>query len=544
MVTDPYPPLDEENKENLPPGDSATTTGVTHGVTHGVTRGIPVAWSNSDLPVHTRDSFRARDSFRDRGLTGNPLIRSSSRYSYRRQNEDDDWEDTQASETYPNLAELAGRPSQDSYADLSDDGTSHRLSLPAPQGQPTMRAGTATDGSPIVRFGNKAHRVLMSGPSEELRPHDSAPLIGPSEPKPLGSLKRAKQLLKANMMENKLMDTIADGIGSAESQVIDREQHRRNEIELENIRRRNPAAIKTAVEQVIKEKESRKDLPRAFRPPYNPQNSFEKIIQLGMRGGDQSISSDGHGVLEADQSPPDENLRRSETANTMATIRREAPPTPGMPAGNWSPLLTWPETVMTPRGRTRAAATPSTHRTIEPEEYEMDTITRCGPSRTYTTSQTHLLPMRLGVVDSPSPEPFDPGRRLTDAELIERAPNWDMLPSNRHTSRLIVPLPVNTANADDPRLINRDDVRNPMALTEQKIISRKYYCACVWTPISAALFGLGCFDWRMRALSQHGATEMCRNHKYWALYMATPAGCVFYSIFIVIGVVVYVFGHT
>ncbi|KAK5121112.1 hypothetical protein LTR85_005596 [Meristemomyces frigidus] len=507
----PYPPSGEENKENVPPEDSVLAL--------GAVAGIPAAWSNADLPMHTRDSFR------DRGLTGRPFLRHSSRYSHRAE-EDDAWEDTQASDTHADLADLAdlaGRPSQDSYADLSDDGTDRRLSLIAPQGQPTMRTFTAGDGSPVLRFGNKAHRVLMSGPNE---------------PRQDDSLKRAKQLLKANMMANMLMGALANGLGSVDTEVIDREQHRRNEMELEDIRKRNPAAVKAAVEQVAHE--SKACLPRPFRPPYDPQNSFEKICQLGLVGGDvPSVTPGRCGILEGGQSPHEE-FRRSETMNTMATIRHRGPPIPGLPPAFWSPLPALPQAAMTPRGR--ATATPSTHRTIGPEEYEeyeMDAITRCGGSRSVISSQRRLLPFRLGASSIRS---FNPRRPLTDEELMEREPNWIMSPSNRHTSRLHVDIPINV-NAEDARLINRDDVQNATMLREQKIISRRYYAATIWCPVSALMFGLGYFDGKARARSQHGVTEMAKSHKFWALFVATPLGLVAYTIVGVVIVIAIVATH-
>ncbi|KAK4543994.1 hypothetical protein LTR36_004768 [Oleoguttula mirabilis] len=503
----PYFPNREENKENIPPDDS--------GMAMGAVAGIPAAWSNADLPARTRDSFR------DRGLTGQPFIRSSTHYNHQAE-EDDAWEDTQASDTHPNLANLAGRPSQDSYADLSDDGTGHRLSLVAPQGQPTLRNVTTFAGSPIVRFGNKAHRVLMSGPHEPAQDM---------------TIKRAKQLLKANMMENKLMGTLADGFGALESQATDREQLRRNEAELENIRKRNPSAVKVAVEQVAQE--TKKRIPRPYRPPYSPNNSFEKIYQLGLRGEVESVNSGRRGLLDGSQSRYHGELVRSDTMNTFMTIPkvpRGVPPVPGLPAEHWSPLPAQPQIAMTPRGR--ATATPSTHRTVGPDEYEMEPITRCGTSRAAMTSQTQLLPMTLGVR---SPAAFDPGRPLTDAEFMEREPNWTMTSSRRHT-RLHVGLPVH-ANGEEPTLINRDDMQTAALLREQKDISRKYYSATIWCPITAMMFGLGFFDGRAKAKSQGRITKMNKSHKFWALYVATPLGVLTCTIFTVVFVVIYIVTH-
>lgn len=498
-----YTPTNYHNQENaLPESDGSP-------VVFTATADIPATWSNADI------TGRHRMSHHDRGLSGQPFIRSSSRYT---QN-DGGWEDTQASDTRPNLAALASRPSGDSYADVSDYDSNHRLSQPAaPQAQPVTTGMVGGNGSPYIRVGCEAYRMLKGGSNE---PNTDDPV------------QRAKQLLKANMMENQLMGSQANSSASGGPQVISKEQLRRNEAELEDIRKKHPAAIKTAVDQIANETENSL-VP--LRRDYDPNNSFEKVIRLGLQGDGQSFTSSRRGVRHPGTESP--GLVFSDTMNTFRTTPRGAPPMPGFAAENWSPLMGQPLAVMTPGGRT--LLTPSTQRTGERDDYEMNSMRRFGDSRPAISSQTSLLPLHLR---NRSTTPYGERRPMTDAELRERGPNWSMDPTGRSVTQTDVAFAIGTIlepaieTVEGPALLTVAQGRQPQMLREQKMISRKYFSRSMWCPITAMLFGLGYMDGKARADSQGRVTEMSKDEKYWALFYAAPLGSIAYAIVVVVIVI-------
>ena len=491
----------DANKENVPPGNP--------GLASGAADGIPATWSNADLPARTRDSL-----LRERGLSGQPFVRSSSHYTQVDDNEA--WEDTQASDTHPNLADLAEHRSDDtSLADISDIESNPRHSLFADQGQPSLRQVQGQTPT----FVNKSHRFLFSRPRDKPQDHNA---------------RLAERILKDRVLEQEITGKMLP-FGEPK---VDKKVRREQLNKLEHLRRVDPASVQVAVQKVHKKLQKHLTLPRGAR------NSFEDVIAK-TRGDGRSRTSSERGLLRGSESPFSQysqyshrGLEYSPSTNTFVTIR-DVPPLPTPKSSNWSPLVSQPQTVMTPNGR--GTVTPaSTLHTVTREQYEMQSIRRCpGPRRAIST-QTGLLPMQLGHGNS-STTSLAIGRALTDAELMDREQKWTMEPRTESGARLQLNLPVNYD--PEPALIDAATLRDAAKIKEQKRISAIYFSRTVWCPITALMFGLGYFDGKARARIRQGVTEMSREDKRTALFIALPLGILMYTIVAVIIVIVNVAVH-
>ncbi|KAK5744375.1 hypothetical protein LTR17_002085 [Elasticomyces elasticus] len=181
------------------------------------------------------------------------------------------------------------------------------------------------------------------------------------------------------------------------------------------------------------------------------------------------------------------------------------------------------------------------------EEYELNELTRCvngtGLSRPAISGQTSLKPLQLlgntTAMDS-STTSFVPGRRMTDSDLIQREPNWTMSPSSRAVPRTAFELPAD-AKLVQPMLMSREEARGLAMEAEQKRISNRYFVLTAFFPITALLFGLGRLDWVAKKVSNGRVDGMEKQDKYWARFIAAPLGMMFYAIiaiFVVLMVVV------
>ncbi|KAI7589434.1 hypothetical protein KC343_g18635 [Hortaea werneckii] len=456
---------------------------------------IPAQWINADQPPSVRNSVQGRR------LSGRRVLRSSSRYSIP---DEDEWESIRESESRP---DFTTRQSEDSIADVSDYASTHHQSRQAAQDQPTLQQSSGSDGAMRENFVNKAHRQLMSRPDDRVQDMTT---------------KRMQDILTTRIIEDQLMGKLCPTTPK-----VDKEKRKQDMDELNRLKAAHPAKFQVATERTAEQFEDGNQVRRSIlgfgKRRVEHRNSFEEVMAEAQALGDGRTSS-SRPLLPHRSSPVGHSgLNYSPTQDTFVTVH-QTPSIPSLPHTPWTPLPNRPQPVLDPHRRGRAP--PSTQRTGNAEEFELQTLTRQGRARASIRGQRALLPLQMD--NSPSAS-APVGRPLTDRELMQREPNWTLRPpTNRPRSNLHIDV---VPNADVERaLLRPGQINNAEMAREQEKISRKYYNWAIWCPISALLFGLGAFDRVARSRSRRAAvTEMCENHKFWALYFATPVGVVAYT---------------
>ena len=462
------------------------------------------------------------------------MQRGSSSYS---QGGADEWETDQHSESRVHLGEVAeyrsgehgtqqdARPSQESYADTSSAGSTNRLSLPP---------GTATPRPPA------SVRTLwpsMLATSSHGRAARGGLAISDEE--------RAKQILEVNMMENAMF--VPENLRRPNR---DPAQHMSAMKELEAIRQKNPSAVEKAVKAV------REEIGKLTqtKPASTPQTSTFKMPSFGL-GNKTSIGrlSETRGLLAEQTGSPFSTRasRFSETFNPYQTTSRRPSFLTDCSHDNYSPLTPTPITPLAAahlrdfrtatRGRDRwYPADPGA------ESYELGPIsTRGRVSRAAMSSQTELRPLQLA--DSTAASGFT--GRLTDVQLAEAEGGWSMRPDGsqstpitRISTRNAGPTTYIVDQSDDDlpanQLMRPRDALNLSTRRIQRRLTRPYFRFCITCPITAAFFGLGGLDWKMRQMTGGRVVEMSPTAKKLALTMYLPLGVVIYA---AIGILIAVF---
>ncbi|KAI7086061.1 hypothetical protein KC356_g5351 [Hortaea werneckii] len=480
------------------PTDSGDASNSEHvDFVRSVGQDIPAQWINADQPPSVRNSAQSRR------LSGRRFLRSSSRYSIP---DDDEWESIRESESRP---DFTTRQSEDSIADVSDYASTHHQSRQAAQGQPTLQQSLGSDGAMRETFANKAHRQLMSRPDDRVQDMTT---------------KRMQDILTTRIIEDNLTGKLCPTTPK-----VDKEKRKRDMDELNRLKAAHPAKFQVATERTAEQFEDvnlvRRSILGFGKRRVEHRNSFEEVMAEAQALGDGRTSSSRPLLPHPSSAHGHNGLDYSPTQDTSVTVH-QTPSIPSLPHTPWTPLPNRPQPVLHPHRR--GGATPSTQRTGNAEEFELQTLTRQGRARASIRGQRALLPLQMDG----SPSASAPvGRALTDRELMQREPNWTLRP---HTNRPRSNLHIDDAvpNTDVERaLLRPGQINNAEMEREQKQISRKYYNWAIWCPISALLFGLGAFDRVARSRGQRSAvTEMCENHKFWALYFATPVGVVAYTI--------------
>jgi len=473
--------------------------------------GILLEWPDVDLAPGRRTS-RDGHSFSEHLLN-----RSSSHYL----EDDADWEDTLESESRVNSGYGANRVSTVSYADTSEDGSDHRMSVTGSQGQPSMHDVPNLDGSGTTRqFANKAHRVLMDGPN--------SPRQSPPTPSTDSAGQRAKELLLEKLRSDHR--TSVQGADFGSTSPADDVRKRQNAAELERLRQTNPHAVRWATVQARTEFEtSRIWSPSRPSRVYRPRNSYDRVVDfaMGIRGDGQSVSSETQGLLRASGSTHGrDGLQDADTIGTLPKTPNRAPPVPSIPdhaVQSWTPLP--PRTVVTPR--CGGNVTPSSSiRTGHANEYEMNALTRMGRARPAVLGQTSLRPITIGE-SATGATTSSPRRPLTDRELFLAEPGWSMYvtDSAQRRQRLRCQLPVHA-----PRLLSVEEGRrNPRVVEEQKRLSAGYFARCILFPPLALAFGMGWLDYLIEKKTNGRVKEMRPRDKSFALSVAAPLGVIWYA---------------
>ena len=521
------PPIDaeNENKENIrtPSPRPVSTLSVT----------LRAA------ATYREGAHRTRGPAINNVLHAHEMLRLSSFYS---QDEEDDWESIQLSESrgprggfadeqggeHENLQE--SRPSQDSYADTSVAGSSHRLSLPLP--------------GIVIPMPPASIRTIW--PSGEAASPDSVAARDGTSPS-VGSATRDEDGTKGSL-HHKAHAVL--GLSGVHIPARDAALRVGKQKELQVIGQKTPSAVGKAVEAV-------RDAIRSLthvKPGDTTQANTFKMPSFGL-GKKTSIGrvSQTRGLLTEPPSPfSNQGLRRSESPNTLQTIGRRPSDFANSPVRPFSLLN--PTGIASPTpARLRGADINSTAQcggyhpspeALGAESIEMASLSRGRRvSRVAMSSQTELRPLQLA--DSTAASGFT--GRLTDVQLAEAEGGWTMRPDVSRSSPLTR---ISTRGAGSATLGNQSDDDLPVnqlmrphdALNIstrriQKKLTRPYFRVCIACPISAALFGLGGLDWKMRQMTAGRVVEMSPSAKKQALTMFLPLGVVLYAaIGILIGV--------
>ena len=456
-------------------------------------------------------------------MTSQAMPRSSSYYP----DDQSVWESTQASESRANLADPVNRPSEESYADTSVSG--NRLSMPV-----GLSAGVHP--SAASHADTPGHRTDQRRGADHSSASPDCRKIAETDEK------KARKILEDKILEGNLNDKM-----SPMAPKIDKAQHAANMKELERLRQSNPSAVGKAVRAVADKLGNLSPT----KPVYSPQSSFTKAARLGSnRRAHHSTSSETHGLLSYNGSPyMAGGLQFNDSMKTFQTAPRAPSTAAGGSIKDYSPLtpspVAPPATVLM---RDRAATCSplvnlfdSAQDTPVRETIELRQVHKKKPrlvSRAAMSSQTELQPLQL--VESTAASGVT--GRLTDAQLAEAEPGWTTRPDfseegalARQISHIRRPASFVIQQADlggagrISLLMKPDDVRNFRMLREQKELTKPYYRACNLFPIAALLLGLGCFDFKMRSMTNGRIVEMEPAAKKLALGLYLPLGVIIYA---------------
>ncbi|KAK4555873.1 hypothetical protein LTR86_007093 [Recurvomyces mirabilis] len=477
---------------------------------------IPAVWTNTDL------RGRGQASAPHLRVPAAVAVRLSTRFSL---DDEGDWEDVSV-EGRPGDVQDPHRESMISVANVSDASTVSDLIVPpmAPVQERFKLPATIQRVATKLQRGNLKPRELLTLPGETI--HDRR-------------VHRAIQVLRTIYEEKgALPSSTSTGCSPA-----DKELTKRLERELAALRREDETVIREAVDALTLEMNRERPATSQHKGKgrYDPNISFNQIMRklsldrMSFQGSEQRSRASSVRSLPGTQSSAQSgSLSYSPSQDTFITVNDgdvDTPPMPPLPANisHWSPLGP-ASPVMTSRGR---YGTICTGRIKSDQDMEMDDLTVTGRRLPAVSSQTGLRPMHLGNSHQDSTATIvTPDRRLTDAELMQRAPAWTMTPP--------VSLPGRTALDLGPRdglrarLLDAENAGSEGLIAEQKKISRRCFALVQYCPISAFLFGIRYFDKYAEKLSAGRVKEMRSNDKEWALYVAAPLGCIVYAL---IGVV-------
>ncbi|KJX94605.1 hypothetical protein TI39_contig4173g00039 [Zymoseptoria brevis] len=262
---------------------------------------------------------------------------------------------------------------------------------------------------------------------------------------------------------------------------------------------------------------------RPFRNSKRPNGYHRSLTDNDSFDG--SFSS-RRGLVSPARPAMRSNLEFSESNGTFITIRDVDSPFEDRDHNGWYPNDPNPTAralnLPTPSDTAAASAlglpTPihgPTTTTRIPLQFRSTTrVDRVAP-RPAIESQIELQPLRL--IKNTNATRRSPGRAYTNAELIEREPNWTEFPSNPHVPRR------------QPTLVPFDNV----ARNEQKSISET--CALLSTifPLTALAFAMGGFDWWIRRKTSGRILTMGNEEKRLALCVYFPLSLVGYAILVI-----------
>jgi hypothetical protein len=458
-----------------------------------------------------------------------------------------DWETTR-SESRAEIHLGMPRPSVESYANTSTYDENNRLSA--------MSDATVA-GTQSYRPYRETHiRPLMNAESND-EDFDKA----------RKALKRIynDKVLEQSMMANLIGDqTISKETRRQDRGILQGLRDRRqsailqahdNDIELEELRKKNPQAVRLAAEELYAENAPGELTPqRAPMPLSRLRNVFNRskstVDQLTNRDiMDEVIAADDNRNLLAATPTTicSSRLAFSESANTFRTFRDEEytlspleynsraaldlgerPYSPAIPAATYSPDEN--------RGR-------RTNDMPEPRRHARGKAPRKPTRRAAMSSQTSLR----ALITTGSPTSNIQGA-FTDREMAEASRRWDLLPRHHNYYRRtqgrnasgpfprFLDAPFHPANPQGRMLMRPSEVMDPQTLLLQERLSKRFLMRILGCPPLCLMYYGGWFDYWIANKSDGKVKAMSQSRKDDALSWAILLSIV-YAI-IIIGIVV------
>lgn len=462
--------------------------------------------------------------------------------------EEGDWETTR-SESRADIRSGLPRPSVESYANTSTYDENNRLSA--------MSDGTVA-GTQSYRPYRTAHtRPLMDAESNE------------------EDVKKARKALEKiyndKVLEQSIMTNLVGQTVSKETRRTDRGilkglrdrrqsailQAHENDIELEEIRKKNPQAVRQAADQLYLDNAPGEVTPqRAAMPMARLRNAFNRrrstMDQLTNRDiMNEAISAeDNRNLLAATPTTTggSSRLSFSDSAHTFRTYRDEEytlsplgpnsraaldlgerPYGPAFPAATYSPDLS--------RGR-------RPNEMSEPRQHARAKAPRKPARRAAMNSQTSLRQF----ITTGSPTSNIQGA-FTDREMAEASRRWDLLPRHHNYYRRTQgrnasgPFPryhhdslFHPGNPRGRMLMRPSEVMDPQTLLLQERLSKRFLMRILAFPPLCLMYYGGYYDYWIANKSDGKVKAMSQSRKDDALSWAILLSIVY--CIIVIGIVV------
>lgn len=335
--------------------------------------------------------------------------------------------------------------------------------------------------------------------------------------KPTGDAKRAM----------KIIDGKASGDNLGVHRLCspgDRSERRHAELkELENIRSRNPAAVREASARVARSStpnlaqlssstpcKLQKVRNPFVRPDYKPSRSFQKAAAIGRHDIAHGSFSSQRSLLSP-RTPSSSGLEFSESEGTFVTVRGKKQSIMSGERG-WDPYNSSP----TDQALARIRSPPSDRHTCKvPTKMRHASNQSRNLERSAINGQVELQTFKLKA---------KPSRNgLTERELQNREPMWSQFPQE------------GTPQRRDAELLPYRTHK------EQSIISDKYRILAAIIPFGGLLYGLGGFDWIITRKTQGRITTMGQTQKRHALLLMFPLQLLGFTIVaLVAGILVYI----
>jgi hypothetical protein len=455
-----------------------------------------------------------------------------------------DWETTRSESrvgTFPGQP----RPSQESYANTSTYNEGNRLSA--------MSDATFA-GQQSYRPYRNAHTLPLAANQD-------------NEEDVRKARKALEKIYKDKVLEQSMMVSMLGGqTVSRETRRKDRGilqglrdrrqsailQARENDIELEEIRKKNPQAVRLAANQLYFENTPGEVMPqRAAMPLGRLRGVFNWNRPSAEQIANRDIMDDAIAVADEDdrnllaRTPTticSSRLAFSESANTFRTFRDvERTPSPlerinhaGLDFGGHSYSPTVPVAAHTPdRGRVRRSPNVlgSSHR-------DRTRALRRPARRAAMSSQTSLR----ALITSGSPTSNIQGA-FTDREMAEASRRWDLLPRHHsyqqyHGRNASGPFPrfhdspLHRSNVEGRMLLRPSEAMDPSTLLLQEVLSKRYLMRILALPPLCFMYYTGHYDYLIAKKTNGLVKVMSPSRKEDALSWAVVLAII-YSLIIV-----------
>jgi hypothetical protein len=519
------------------PGRSTTETTMTESGLRSAAASLHGAESALDSP-DSRSTQRARG-----GLQVHSYYREISNNTIHSDGEGD-WETTRSESrvgTFPGQS----RPSQESYANTSTYNEGNRLSA--------MSDATFA-GQQSYRPYRNAHTLPLAANQD-------------NEEDVRKARKALEKIYKDKVLEQSMMVSMLGGqTVSRETRRKDRGilqglrdrrqsailQARENDIELEEIRKKNPQAVRLAANQLYFENTPGEVMPqRAAMPLGRLRGVFNWNRPSAEQIANRDIMDDAIAVADEDdrnllaRTPTticSSRLAFSESANTFRTFRDvERTPSPlerinhaGLDFGGHSYSPTVPVAAHTPdRGRVRRSPNVlgSSHR-------DRTRALRRPARRAAMSSQTSLR----ALITSGSPTSNIQGA-FTDREMAEASRRWDLLPRHHsyqqyHGRNASGPFPrfhdspLHRSNVEGRMLLRPSEAMDPSTLLLQEVLSKRYLMRILALPPLCFMYYTGHYDYLIAKKTNGLVKVMSPSRKEDALSWAVVLAII-YSLIIV-----------